>query len=235
MSSLGSVNLPCNHCLFLCLRLAFEIPDFLQGPAFWCWKELETFRARGRLNTSLPQWGWDWTRPNSLSISVWWMRGMSTAPSHQQAEHIRIWPGLSRRLNEDNGPYSKELEFINIWSVLCCQTQLLLLRIMLLFALSHRLFHPILQWAGAEDKFCFVSTQRLHTQRHSRYHSHAHHSILDFAFLHCKYAYCKQTHFILAFSKRLSLYFPLEIQPSPVMHFLTSPAWQRILKCTPDL
>jgi len=34
----------------------------------------------------------------------------------------------------------KELEFINIWSVLFCQIQLLLLLIVLLFDLTHKLF-----------------------------------------------------------------------------------------------
>lgn len=53
--------------------------------------------------------------------------------------------------NEDNDPYFKELEFINIWSVLCCQTQLSLLRTVLLFDLTHKLFLSIPQWFGARN------------------------------------------------------------------------------------
>lgn len=78
----------------------------------------------------------------------WWLGGMPTAPSTQGAENTRFQPDLSCGCNEDNGPYFKELEFIDIWSVLCCQTQ---------FTVTHRpaiwpnsqivSFHPTMIWS----------------------------------------------------------------------------------------
>lgn len=70
---------------------------------------------------------------------------MPIAPSTQGAENIGFQSDPSCGCNEDNGPYFKELEFINIWSVLCCQTQLSPLSIVLLFDPTHKLFFSIPQ------------------------------------------------------------------------------------------
>lgn len=179
VSSLGSINL-----FYQCLPVCFSGSWFLTKASFGGLKgdrDLSHKRQIGHkpLTHILTGPGWGWT----VLAPPWWCLGaMPTALSSRWAEHTRIQSAPSCRCNEDNGPCSKELEFINIWSVPCCQTQLLLLHIVLLFALAYKLFHPILQWAGAGDQSGFVSAQRLRACRRRAHPSHAHHGILHIAF-----------------------------------------------------
>lgn len=79
---------------------------------------------------------------------LWCLGGMPTSLRTQGVENTRFQSDMNCDCNEDNGLCFKELEFINTWTVFCCQTQLVLLHIILWFDLTHKLLLSIPQWSA---------------------------------------------------------------------------------------
>lgn len=131
--------------------------------------------------TGLGQEGVEW-----FLQPLWWLGGIPIAPSSQGAENTRFQSDLSSGLNEDNDLYFKKLELINIHSVLCFQTQLPLLHIVLLLDLTYKLLLSIPQWFAATNKPSFMKAWRVHAQRHHAHlWSHISHAITHLSSKHC--------------------------------------------------